>query len=117
MNAHYTLCQLAQIPDPGAKGFYLEELDLDLFVVRRGGTVRAYRNSCPHTGAPMEWMPDQFLNLDGNLIQCGIHAALFEIHDGRCIAGPCVGQFLHSLALEIRDGAVILTQPGAGVRD
>ena len=104
----YTLCQLDEIPNPGAKGVYLEPLQLDLFVVRRGTTVRAYRSSCPHTGASLEWMPDQFLNLDGNLIQCALHAALFQIHDGRCIAGPCVGQALQPLALEIRAGQVVL---------
>lgn len=105
---HHTLCQLDEIPDPGAKGVYLEQLRLDLFVVRRGATVRAYRNSCPHTGAPLEWMPDQFLNLDGNLIQCALHGALFQIHDGGCIAGPCVGQALQPLTLEIRAGQVVL---------
>lgn len=114
---HYTLCQLDQIPDPGAKGFYLEAPGLDLFVVRSGETVRAYRNSCPHTGAAMEWMPDQFLNLDHNLIQCGIHAALFQIHDGRCIAGPCIGQLLRPLAIEIRNGTVILIEPEGELRD
>lgn len=105
---HYTLCRLHELSDPGAKGFFLEALQLDGFVVRRGDTIRAYRNSCPHTGAPLEWMPDQFLNLDGTLIQCALHGALFQIHDGRCIAGPCAGQWLQPLRLEIRADEVVL---------
>lgn len=112
---HYPLFPLAEIADPGAKGFYLEALKLDGFVVRKGDTVRAYRNSCPHTGAPLEWMPDQFLNLDGNLIQCALHGALFQIHDGRCIAGPCAGQWLQSLQVEIQDGQVVLTPTSEGI--
>lgn len=104
----YALFPLHEVADPGAKGFYLQEAGVDGFVVRRGDTVRAYRNSCPHTGAPLEWMPDQFLNLDGNLIQCALHGALFQIHDGRCIAGPCAGKWLQPLTLEVRDGRILL---------
>lgn len=111
-----TLCKVDELPDPGAKGIYLPEQRLDLFVVRRGQTVRAYRNSCPHTGAPLEWMPDQFLNLDGTLIQCALHGALFQIHDGRCLAGPCVGRSLQALAVEVRNGEVVLVEPPDGER-
>lgn len=114
---HYTLCRLDDIADPGAKGIYLEAAKIDLFLVRRGDILRGYRNNCPHTGAPMDWMPDQFLNLDGNLIQCGIHAALFQIHDGRCIAGPCVGKSLQALPIVVRDGMVLLAEEGVGASD
>lgn len=108
-----TLCKLEELADPGSKGIYVPEQRLDLFVVRREGLVRAYRNSCPHTGAPLEWMPDQFLNIDGNLIQCALHGAQFQIHDGRCIAGPCVGKYLQPLPLEVCDGEVILVDGDA----
>ena len=114
---HYTLCRLDEIPNPGAKGIYLEAARIDLFLVRRGEILRAYRNRCPHTGAPMEWMPDQFLNLDGDLIQCGMHAALFQIHDGRCIAGPCNGRSLQALPIVVRDGMVLLDEGGHEASD
>lgn len=70
------------------------------FVVRYQGQLYAYRNSCPHTGAPLNWVPNQFLNHQGDLIQCALHGALFEISDGRCIHGPCVGASLDKIELD-----------------
>ena len=50
-----------------------------LFVVRTGATVRAYENSCPHTGGPLDWVPDQFLTREKDMILCATHGALFRI--------------------------------------
>ena len=82
------------------------ETPLRLFVVRKDGILAAYRNCCPHTGAPLEWLPDQFLDLDNSFIQCAIHGALFRPEDGYCLRGPCVGQSLEPLALEVVDGRI-----------
>ncbi len=105
----HDLCRLHEIDDPGTRGF---EIDLDdtrsirLFVVRRGELLAAYRNNCPHTGAPLEWLPDQFLDLGNSFIQCAIHGALFRPEDGYCVRGPCIGQSLRRLTLDVRDGHV-----------
>ncbi|MEE8263379.1 MAG: Rieske (2Fe-2S) protein, partial [Gammaproteobacteria bacterium] len=40
------------------------------------------------------WVPDQFLDETGNLLQCATHGALFRIEDGFCVAGPCTGASL-----------------------
>ena len=48
-------------------------------------------NRCPYTELA-DWTPDQFLNADGGYIICAVHGALFEIHSGRCIHGPCANQ-------------------------
>lgn len=84
----------------------------DVFVVRMQGEVYAYHNRCPHTGAPLDWVPDQFLSLDGRHIQCANHAALFRVHDGFCIAGPCSGQALKRLPVIVSDGEIHLDEPG-----
>jgi nitrite reductase/ring-hydroxylating ferredoxin subunit len=76
-------------------------------VVRRGG-LYAYLNSCPHTGAPLEWLPHQFLDASGAFIQCATHGALFQIEDGRCIRGPCAGAHLKSVQIAERDGQLYL---------
>jgi nitrite reductase/ring-hydroxylating ferredoxin subunit len=61
----YQVCYLASLRDPGSQGFVIDGLDgtIELFVVRRGDLLAAYRNSCPHTGANLEWQADQFLDL------------------------------------------------------
>ena len=85
---------------------------VDLFVVRFGTEVRAYLNSCPHTGGPLDWVPDQFLSLDRQHMQCATHAALFRWQDGACVAGPCAGDTLTALPVDVVDGRVLL-QRGA----
>lgn len=107
------LCAVDEITDPGSRGFDLA-LSGDgqgLFVVRHDNRVFAYRNSCPHTGAPLDWSPDQFLDPDGALIQCAMHGALFSIETGECLHGPCVGASLEPLSVCIIDGQVHLADP------
>jgi nitrite reductase/ring-hydroxylating ferredoxin subunit len=109
------LCALADLADPGSRGFSIAPQGrepLELFVVRRGTAVFAYRNRCPHTGAPLEWQPDQFLDYEGSFIQCALHGALFDMADGRCLRGPCVGDRLTALVVRVRDGAVMLVLDG-----
>jgi nitrite reductase/ring-hydroxylating ferredoxin subunit len=104
------ICPLADLADPGARGFTLGSGDWPLrgFVVRRGATVRAYVNHCPHAGFPLNWQPDRFLTPGGELILCVMHGALFEIDNGHCVAGPCAGLALQPLAVRVRDGCVVL---------
>ena len=84
-----------------SKEFYAEGLGASGgFIVREeSGSLKAYRNSCPHTGAPLNWMPDQFLTRSGRYIQCSIHGAMFVASNGECFSGPCSGQFLKPLAV------------------
>jgi len=108
------LCHLDEIEDPGSRGFTVEipgKEALSLFVVRKGDVLRAYRNSCPHTGAPLEWVPHQFLDLGGAFIECAVHGALFDLVEGRCLRGPCVGEVLAPLELERRGEALFLRLP------
>lgn len=100
---------LEQIEQPGSRGFTLEGVDgVAFFVVRKQGSVHAYRNRCPHTGAPLEWLPDEFLDLDKSLIECAMHGALFRPDTGQCLRGPCAGQYLERLASEVRDGRLLV---------
>lgn len=101
------LCHLNDISNPGAKGF--DNADKPFFIVRHGSTVRAYENSCPHTGAPLNWQPDQFLDIDEQVIQCSLHMALFDIPSGQCIAGPCVNQHLNNIPIVV-DNEYIYTK-------
>ena len=106
------LCRLAELDDPGSARFDLPEhpYGYTLAVIQRDGGVYGYINSCPHTDAPMDWQPGQFLAAPGDYIQCSLHGALFNIEDGHCVAGPCKGDALQSVELEVRDGLVYLAE-------
>jgi nitrite reductase/ring-hydroxylating ferredoxin subunit len=102
--AEHMLCRLDEIDDGGSAGF---EIGRTLILaVRRGETVRAYVNSCPHVGTPLDMWPGRFLTKDGKYILCATHGALFEIDDGKCVAGPCVGQGLTPVETRLGDGLV-----------
>ena len=77
-----------------------------LVVVRRDGQLYVYINFCPHQGKSLDWNPGEFLNYDKTKIICEAHGAVFNIEDGICIGGPCHGEGLMPVAVEIRDGAV-----------
>ena len=78
----------------------------EIFLFTRNQHIYAYINSCPHTGATLNWQPDQFFNFENTLIQCSIHGALFRPEDGYCIQGPCRGESLSRLGVEVLDEMV-----------
>lgn len=100
-----TLCHIDTIAEGQSKGFEVE--GQAIFVVRGRQNHRdqfhVYHNACPHLGINLEWQADQFLDMDGQLIQCAMHGALFLIDTGMCIAGPCQGQRLKVVEHRIRD--------------
>ena len=105
------LCALDDIPDGGSKGALPGPRGRDQIVlVRQGHRVYGYINNCPHYDrAPLGWKRDAFLSGDGKHIMCAAHGALFRITDGLCEIGPCLGQSLQAVTLEVQSGAVFLT--------
>ena len=108
------LCSLAELDATGSRGFSVGEGDWPLrgFVVKTATGIAAYVNYCPHAGHPLNMRPNRFLTPDGNLILCGSHGALFARDNGLCIAGPCAGQSLTRVPIEVVSGYVLL---GEGV--
>ncbi len=113
------LCRLDDIEDGQAKGFTLGQgLDAgeglearEIFVVREGARAFGYVNSCPHQGLPLDWQGDRFISLDCGLIMCATHGALFQIADGFCVDGPCVGKSLEPVPVVVDgDGRVRLVE-------
>ena len=105
------ICSADHLSDPGSCGFEVNfngEV-VEGFVVHYDGRFFAYRNSCPHTGSPLDWVEHQFLDLDGTLIQCAVHDARFYIESGECVLGPCVGESLRKLDISIKDNKIYLT--------
>lgn len=106
------LCKLNQIDVNSTKGFSLDVAGkkdkLEIFLARNSQGLFGYTNQCPHTLVNLNWQADQFLNYDKNFIQCSMHGALFRVHDGLCIWGPCQGQSLISMNINIKDEDVMV---------
>lgn len=81
-----------------------------LIVHRHGASVRAWLNVCPHAGRRLDWAPGKFLkSREGHLV-CAAHGASFELAGGLCVGGPCRGDSLRTIAVEVRDGEVVLSE-------
>lgn len=104
------LCAFDDLEENGSKGFELplHGRTASVFIVRRGGKVYGYHNVCPHRGTTLDWLPDRFMDPDREYIQCSTHDARFQVEDGFCVAGPCVGRSLAPVEVVLRDGQVML---------
>ena len=70
--------------------------------------VRAWLNVCPHAGRRLDWAPGEFLKSKDGLLVCAVHGASFETIGGECVAGPCRGDHLRAVPVELRDDDVHL---------
>ena len=104
------LCKLDDLPKGDAfdaLGFAASKPGrAGVFVMRSGDDVKAYVNCCPHLGTPLNWSPDRFVDLERECIVCATHGAEFRVDSGECISGPCLGDSLDPVAVEVRDGDV-----------
>ena len=103
------LCAVTDIADPGAISVVVGA-DLnraDIVVLRHGDDIRAYVNSCPHAGTPLETFDGRFFDADDpGILVCSTHGARFRRQDGFCISGPCQGLSLRPVPVRLRDGRV-----------
>lgn len=111
--AEVVVCRLDELSDPGCKEFRIGEGDWPFkgFVVRKGDSVYAYQNFCLHAGHPLNWKPDEFLTSDERQIICASHGAVYEIENGECVAGPCPGLKLRPVALQLKNGEIVVRGP------
>ena len=113
--AAQVLARLEQIEDGG----FLEVEALlpggdaeSLILHRDGDAVRAWLNVCPHAGRRLDWAPGRFLKSKAGELVCAVHGATFELQGGVCVAGPCRGDSLRALAVDVVDGGVHLRTSG-----
>ncbi|WP_129135247.1 Rieske (2Fe-2S) protein [Luteimonas sp. YGD11-2] len=105
-----SLIALSAIPDAGFADVeaVVDGVAESLIVHRDGDDVRAWLNICPHAGRRLDWAPGQFLKSKDGLLICAAHGASFETAAGMCVSGPCRGQSLRAVPVEVRDGEVVL---------
>lgn len=103
------LCLLTDIPDGGATAIdaMLPGGRENLILLRHGGQVQGYLNICPHAGRQLDYAPGKFLLKNDTLI-CAVHGATFNQGTGLCIAGPCRGEHLRTVAVKVEGGEVML---------
>jgi len=110
MNQPVSLIALDAVPDGGfAEVEVVIDGDAESLVLHRvGDQVRGYLNICPHAGRRLDWAPGQFLkSREGHLV-CAAHGASFALDSGECVAGPCKGDRLRAVPVQVRDGRVQL---------
>lgn len=102
------LCAEADIKEGEGRGFVFGSGTerKAIFVIRWHGVLRAYRNSCPHVGTPLDWPENRFFDASGKFLMCGTHGAVFRPEDGACIEGPCRGRSLVPLEIRLEDGQI-----------
>lgn len=104
------LAPLAGLPDG-----QLSERELSIagelesvLLLRHGEQVKGWLNVCPHAGRRLDYAPGMFLLSAAGEVVCPVHGATFELEQGLCTAGPCRGQSLRALPLQVVDGQVLL---------
>lgn len=110
MSRRRRLCAAADVPNGGATLVMARNQPAQeaILLVRRGDRVDGFVNRCPHMGLPLDWKPDRLALRGGDFLRCSHHGALFRVDDGRCVDGPCVGEQLEAVALQVVRGAVML---------
>jgi nitrite reductase/ring-hydroxylating ferredoxin subunit len=100
------LCSVHDLNEGQSLGFDIP--GRPVFAVRKDGDLFVYQNECPHLGVELEFQENDFLDLDGALIQCSTHGALFEIETGHCLSGPCQGDYLTPVKFTVKDEVLYL---------
>ena len=98
------LCDLDEVPDPGAR--VIDGATGSLLVARSKEGVAGFNNACPHKGTPLENPLGGVIDAESRHLVCSTHGARFRLSDGVCVSGPCVGERLKATPLVLRDGRV-----------
>ena len=83
------------------------------FVVRLAGRFHAFINRCAHRSVELDWTEGEFFDAAGEFLVCATHGARYDPASGACVGGPCRGQRLTALALNVADNEVRLASGNA----
>ena len=102
------LCNCDELEHLQAKAVYSKLYEKKVIVLLYGDQIYAWLDACPHyvQATPMSWKNDHYLSEDKKFIKCYAHGALFDFTTGWCVHGPCLGQKLTKISLEIYMGQI-----------
>ena len=104
----FRLCALSELEENVGRSF--RSPAGEVILVLRDAQVYAWQNICPHLGINLEFNPDEFMDCEQHYLLCSNHGALFQVEDGRCVAGPCHGEALLSVPISIVSGEIRLAE-------
>lgn len=81
-----------------------------ILVVRTQDGLHAYWNVCKHLPVPLD-AGALHLPLEQGALVCKTHGARYRPEDGFCTEGPCAGESLERLEVEVEDGIAYARVP------
>ena len=81
---------------------------VNCFLIRFKGELLAYENKCRHIPISLDYDDARFLDKEGRYIVCQTHGAMYEPSTGECVEGPCSGETLFSVPLEITASGIFV---------
>lgn len=102
------LARIKDLPDHGGTEIIFTEgrFRTSIFIQKTGADIRVFLNFCPHAGTPLNMFDDRFMDTQGTRLLCRTHGALFDPKNGKCVRGPCKGDYLRQIAHEIKEGGI-----------
>jgi nitrite reductase/ring-hydroxylating ferredoxin subunit len=82
-------------------GFPTAYGEMQGFVIRHHGNLRAYENKCRHWPIPLDYGDADFYFASVDRIICKTHGAMYDPGTGECDAGPCRGERLTAFPMEL----------------
>ncbi len=80
------------------------------FLIWFEGKPYAYKNECQHLHVTLDMDDNDFFAIDGTLLCCKTHGALYQADTGYCVGGPCAGETLKKLKIEMKGDAIYLAE-------
>jgi nitrite reductase/ring-hydroxylating ferredoxin subunit len=84
---------------------------VEAMLINYRGDLYAYVNRCRHIGISLDWVDNRFFSEDKRYLVCANHGATYEPKTGVCVWGPCEGEYLQTVPLEIENELVYARCP------
>jgi nitrite reductase/ring-hydroxylating ferredoxin subunit len=106
--AKIKIARADEIPEGGTLKFPITRngRPAEGFIVRHQGQLVAYENQCRHLPLSLDFPKGGFFTPDGKHLFCQNHNAIYEPLTGLCLRGPCEGQSLKPVEIEVVNGEV-----------
>lgn len=101
-----TVCPLDDVREGAAT---CVEIDgFPLMILRRGDSVWAFVNACPHQYLPLNHKSDRILSSNGAVLRCSNHSAGFDAATGEGVEGLGLGACLDAAPVRVRRGQIVI---------